>query len=99
MEEPMTSLLEMPVRHPNREPARRWSSAADRRRWLGALAALGMALAGCGDDGNAREDKTYVLVHGAWMGGGGWAPVASELERQGATVHTLDLPAHGADTT
>ena len=53
-------------------------------------------LAGCDSD---APGKSYVLVHGAWMGGGGWDPVAAHLRDAGATVRTLDLPAHGADTT
>ena len=53
-------------------------------------------VAGCGD---GAPGKTYVLVHGAWLSADGWAPVAERLEERGATVRTLDLPAHGDDPT
>lgn len=53
-------------------------------------------LAACASDAPARS---YVLVHGAWMGGSGWDPVADQLREAGATVRTLDLPAHGGDAT
>jgi pimeloyl-ACP methyl ester carboxylesterase len=43
--------------------------------------------------------NTYVLVHGAWMGKFCWTEVVSRLETLGNTVLTLDLPAHGDDTT
>jgi pimeloyl-ACP methyl ester carboxylesterase len=43
--------------------------------------------------------KTYVLVHGAWMGKFCWTEVVSKLETAGHTVMSLDLPAHGDDPT
>jgi pimeloyl-ACP methyl ester carboxylesterase len=43
--------------------------------------------------------ETYVLVHGAWMGKFCWDEVVSKLEAAGHNVLTLDLPAHGDDTT
>jgi pimeloyl-ACP methyl ester carboxylesterase len=43
--------------------------------------------------------KTFVLVHGAWMGGFAWQEVKADLERRGETVITLDLPGHGDDQT
>jgi pimeloyl-ACP methyl ester carboxylesterase len=43
--------------------------------------------------------KSYVLVHGSFMGQAGWSDVANELRADGATVRTLDLPAHGGDTS
>jgi pimeloyl-ACP methyl ester carboxylesterase len=58
--------------------------------------ALAAALAACGHPG---DDKTYVLVHGAWLDKTGWDPVAAQLAREGAEVRTLDLPAHGSDPT
>lgn len=54
-----------------------------------------LALAGCGRGAN----KTYVLVHGAWSSQAAWDNVVPLLKKEGATVVTLDLPAHGADTT
>jgi len=53
-------------------------------------------LAACTDD---APGKSYVLVHGAWMGSAGWDPVAEHLRAAGATVRMLDLPAHGGDAT
>ena len=53
------------------------------------------ALHACSDAPN----KPYVLVHGAWMGGDGWDPVADQLRDAGASVRTFDLPAHGGDQT
>src|SRR3954469_1358911 len=32
--------------------------------------------------------KTYVLVHGSWMGGWFWAPVAERLRAEGHRVFT-----------
>jgi pimeloyl-ACP methyl ester carboxylesterase len=54
------------------------------------------ALAACSHPG---DDKTYLLVHGAWLDKTGWDPVAAHLARDGAEVRTLDLPAHGSDPT
>lgn len=58
--------------------------------------AAAATLGGCADPG-AGEGRTYVLVHGAWMGGAGWEPVAERLRAEDAEVHVLDLPAHGTD--
>jgi pimeloyl-ACP methyl ester carboxylesterase len=58
--------------------------------------ALAAALAACGHSG---DDKTYVLVHGAWLDKTGWDAVAAKLAHEGAEVRTLDLPAHGDDPT
>lgn len=41
--------------------------------------------------------RTFVLVHGAWMGASCWDQVKALLERAGHTVITLDLPGHGDD--
>jgi len=57
---------------------------------------LAAAVAACGHPG---DDKTYVLVHGAWLDKTGWEAVADHLTREGAEVRTLDLPAHGDDPT
>lgn len=43
------------------------------------------------------EGKSYVLVHGAWMGAAGWEPVADRLRAEGAEVIVPELPAHGRD--
>ena len=43
--------------------------------------------------------NTYLLVHGAWMGAWVWDEVARGLRSQGHGVLTVELPAHGADTT
>jgi pimeloyl-ACP methyl ester carboxylesterase len=43
--------------------------------------------------------KTYLLVHGAWMGAWVWDAVAEGLRKRGATVEILELPAHGSDET
>ncbi|MBE9170387.1 alpha/beta hydrolase [Pleurocapsales cyanobacterium LEGE 06147] len=44
-------------------------------------------------------DRIYVLVHGSWMGKFCWSEVTPRLEDKGYTVISLDLPAHGDDTT
>lgn len=43
--------------------------------------------------------STFVLVHGAWHGAWCWHKIVPRLEAAGHTVATLDLPAHGTDTT
>jgi pimeloyl-ACP methyl ester carboxylesterase len=72
-------------------PSRR--SVASLASKLAFLAVLGSLLTGCG------SSDTYVLVHGAWQGAWAWDPVKSKLEAEGHKVVTVDLPAHGADTT
>jgi pimeloyl-ACP methyl ester carboxylesterase len=47
----------------------------------------------------AQNNKTYVLVHGAWSGKYVWTASKVMLERRGDTVITLDLPSHGDDKT
>jgi pimeloyl-ACP methyl ester carboxylesterase len=43
---------------------------------------------------------TYILVHGAFVGGGwSWDKVQSLLEAQGHTAIALDLPGNGNDST
>src|SRR5262245_48673319 len=49
--------------------------------------------------GNAGPAKSFVLVHGAWMGAWAWSDVASSLKAKGAQVAVVELPSHGADTT
>jgi pimeloyl-ACP methyl ester carboxylesterase len=45
------------------------------------------------------DSITFVLVHGAYHGAWCWYRTAPILEERGHTVVTLDLPAHGVDTT
>jgi pimeloyl-ACP methyl ester carboxylesterase len=46
-----------------------------------------------------QSKPTVVLVHGAWQGAFAWAPVVTNLQRQGYPVVTVELPAHGDDQT
>jgi pimeloyl-ACP methyl ester carboxylesterase len=66
-----------------------------------ALALTSLAAPGCdgGTETAPDEAKTYVLVHGAWMGEWAWDEVAADLESRGANVVTVNLPAHGDDLT
>jgi pimeloyl-ACP methyl ester carboxylesterase len=43
--------------------------------------------------------NNYVLIHGAWLGKFCWAEVTPRLEALGNNVLTIDLPAHGDDST
>ncbi len=64
------------------------------------VAAVGLAIvSGCNNDSAKGSQKSYVLVHGAWMGAWCWSDVADGLRAKGATVTTVDLPAHGSDQT
>ena len=46
-----------------------------------------------------NNNKTYILVHGAWYGGGWvWHKVAPMLESKGYHVIAVDLPGYGKDT-
>jgi pimeloyl-ACP methyl ester carboxylesterase len=47
----------------------------------------------------SRAVATYVLVHGAWVGGWCWQKVVPLLEAEGHRVVALDLPGHGDDST
>lgn len=47
----------------------------------------------------AKPSKPFVLVHGAWMGAWAWDDVAAAMRAKGASVTTVELPAHGADMT
>jgi len=60
-----------------------------------------ICVAGCNKDDNngAAKTKTFVLVHGSWQAAYVWDSVKAQLERSGATVITVELPAHGTDTT
>jgi pimeloyl-ACP methyl ester carboxylesterase len=46
-----------------------------------------------------QEQKTYVLIHGSWLGKFCWTEVVPILEKLGHTALTIDLPAHGEDGT
>jgi pimeloyl-ACP methyl ester carboxylesterase len=46
-----------------------------------------------------QEQKTYVLIHGSWLGKFCWTEVVPMLEKLGHTALTIDLPAHGEDGT
>lgn len=60
-------------------------------------------LVGCTSNSTSGDEasppKTYVLVHGSWMGAWCWDDVVAGLREGGATVVTVELPAHGGDTT
>jgi pimeloyl-ACP methyl ester carboxylesterase len=43
--------------------------------------------------------QTYILIHGAWLGKFCWAEVTPRLEALGNHILTIDLPAHGDDST
>jgi pimeloyl-ACP methyl ester carboxylesterase len=43
------------------------------------------------------QPRSYVLVHGAWMGAWAWTDVQAELEADGHDVRAVELPAHGSD--
>lgn len=49
--------------------------------------------------GGSSAAPSFVLVHGAWMGAWCWDEVGAGLKAKGATVTTVELPAHGADMT
>lgn len=53
-------------------------------------------LSACSSDPRG-EGKSFVLVHGSWMGAAGWEPVADRLRAEGAEVAVPELPAHGED--
>lgn len=46
-----------------------------------------------------RNDKTYLLVHGAWHGAWCWNKVIPIMTDKGYNVIAIDLPSHGNDTT
>ena len=56
-------------------------------------------IGGCDSSSGTAAKKSYVLVHGAWMGAWCWDDVAAGLRGGGDTVATVELPAHGADQT
>jgi pimeloyl-ACP methyl ester carboxylesterase len=74
-------------------------------KWFKTVSAtvlMAMTCVACGSDAPsdpAAKGKTFLLVHGAWMGAWCWTDVANALRAQGATVDTVELPAHGNDMT
>jgi hypothetical protein len=46
-----------------------------------------------------NNDKTYILIHGAWHGAWCWYKVVPLMEKKGCKVIAVDLPGHGKDTT
>ena len=62
--------------------------------------ALLFCIAGCKNDvTNPVQNKTFVLIHGAWQGPFVWDSVKAQLEAKGNKVVVVELPAHGNDTT
>lgn len=45
------------------------------------------------------ESKTFILIHGSWHSAWNWHKVTPLLEKQGHTVHAIDLPGMGRDKT
>lgn len=55
-----------------------------------------LAFAGCLLANNSlAAERTYVLVHGAFVGAWYWKPVVKGLEERGHTVIAVDLTGHG----
>lgn len=56
---------------------------------------------GTDDDstGEPAEPRSFVLVHGAWMGAWSWERITPPLEAAGHEVRVVELPAHGDDPT
>ncbi|MDX2075890.1 MAG: alpha/beta fold hydrolase [bacterium] len=70
-------------------------------KWLLCFILLMSVIALFGTTVNAQEPEThtYVLVHGAFQDGSGWADVTPVLEAAGNTVIVVNLPGRGDDTT
>jgi pimeloyl-ACP methyl ester carboxylesterase len=51
------------------------------------------------NNNHMNNKEIYVLVHAAWLGGWQWENVKKELQANGHTVLTPDLPGHGSDQT
>lgn len=43
----------------------------------------------------SKTRPTFLLVHGAWLGGWAWTQVSSLIREQGFSVYPVDLPGHG----
>ena len=77
---------------------RRKTGALTRRQTLaGAGAALVASAAGSGGAraGTGEESKTFILVHGTWLGGWSWQYVRRILERAGHDVYAPSLTGCG----
>ncbi len=46
-----------------------------------------------------KENKTFVLVHGAWQAPYAWQDIKKQLEAKGEKVIIVELPGHGDDQT
>jgi pimeloyl-ACP methyl ester carboxylesterase len=51
------------------------------------------------ESGKAKQSKTFVLVHGAWLAPYVWDKVAKDLTKKGNKVVLVELPGHGDDKT
>lgn len=56
-------------------------------------------LTNCKQEEAMKPQETYVLVHGAWLGGWSWDKVKPLLEAKGHKVVVIDLPGSGDDNT
>ena len=62
------------------------------------LIGLAMLIAGCSstpDTARTEKSKTFVLVHGAWVGEWSWEPVAAILRSSGHQVYNVSLKGQG----
>ena len=68
---------------------------------IGILSLLAVsALVGCDSGTTTTSQKSYLLVHGAWMGAWCWNDVVDGLRSQGAAVTTDRVAGtHGSDQT
>jgi len=75
------------------------SNSITRRGVVGGVAAGAVAAAASGDLVGAAQaqtqQKTFVLIHGAWHGGWCWRRVADRLEKQGHKVFSPTLTGNG----
>jgi pimeloyl-ACP methyl ester carboxylesterase len=51
------------------------------------------------EEAPVKNQKTYVLVHGAWQAPYVWDVVKNDLTAKGNKVIVVELPGHGSDTT
>jgi pimeloyl-ACP methyl ester carboxylesterase len=75
--------------------------SAARLTMTSSLALLLLACEPGTDDGTTvggpDEGRSFVLVHGSWMGAWSWERVTPLLEAAGHEVRVVELPAHGDD--